>query len=264
MKDGIIMLSLRNLDQASMILTRLELQISKKFNNFITDSEKRDDATKVVNQTAMLEKIATFFKDKHILLILDNAETPSKKDPKNFAEIIQTLLDECPMVSFLFTSRYNIGSFGCNSEQSIELKELDMSHAVELLKKKSSRPIEQSEIDDLLRVKPNKMLGFNPMGEQKGGLQNHHMFQILRGHPHAISLAGPLLKHKTLKELYDILNSDKIMNWLRSQDMKDSEMSSMTSLKVSMDISINQLHETNPLAIKLFWLIGLMPGGCNP
>jgi hypothetical protein len=67
-----------------------------------------------------------------------------------------------------------------------------------------------------------------------------------------------------LKELYDILNSDKIMNWLRSQDMKDSEMSSMTSLKVSMDVSINQLHETDPLAIKLFWLIGLMPGGCNP
>ena len=103
-------------------------------------------------------------------MILDNAETPSKKDPKNFAEIIQTLLDECPMVSFLFTSRYNIGSFGCNSEQSIELKELEMSHAVELLKMKSPRQIEQKEIDDLLKVKPNKMLGFNPMGEHKCGL----------------------------------------------------------------------------------------------
>jgi hypothetical protein len=41
-----------------------------------------------VNQTAILEKITTFFKDKNILMILDNAETPSKKDPKNFAEII--------------------------------------------------------------------------------------------------------------------------------------------------------------------------------
>ena len=71
-----------------MILTRLELQISKKVHNFITDSEKRDDGAKVVNQTAILEKIATFFKDKNILMILDNAETPSKKDPKNFAEII--------------------------------------------------------------------------------------------------------------------------------------------------------------------------------
>jgi hypothetical protein len=71
-----------------MILTRLELLISKKVLNFISDSEKRDDTAKVVNQTAILEKIATFFKDKNILMILDNAETPSKKDPKNFAEII--------------------------------------------------------------------------------------------------------------------------------------------------------------------------------
>jgi len=43
-----------------------------------------------------LEKIASFFKDKNILFILDNAETPSKKDPKNFTEMIQVLLEECP------------------------------------------------------------------------------------------------------------------------------------------------------------------------
>ncbi len=35
-KDGIIMLSLRNLDQASMILTRLELIINKKVKDFLT------------------------------------------------------------------------------------------------------------------------------------------------------------------------------------------------------------------------------------
>lgn len=35
-KDGIIMLSLRNLDQASMILIRLELIINKKVKDFLT------------------------------------------------------------------------------------------------------------------------------------------------------------------------------------------------------------------------------------
>ncbi len=55
---------------------------------------------------------------------MDNAETPSKKDPKSFAEIIQTLLDNCPNIKFLFTSRYNIGSFENNAEQVVELKEL--------------------------------------------------------------------------------------------------------------------------------------------
>jgi hypothetical protein len=49
-------------------------------------------------------------------MILDNAETPSKKDPKNFAEIIQYFLDHCPDLKFLFTSRYNVGSFENNIE----------------------------------------------------------------------------------------------------------------------------------------------------
>ena len=40
-----------------------------------------------------------------------------------------------------------------------------MTHAVELLKRKSPRQIDQNEINDLLRVKPNKMLGINPMRE---------------------------------------------------------------------------------------------------
>jgi ABC-type branched-subunit amino acid transport system ATPase component len=38
-KDGIIMLSLRNLDQASMILTRLELIINKKVKDFLSSAE---------------------------------------------------------------------------------------------------------------------------------------------------------------------------------------------------------------------------------
>jgi adenylate kinase len=88
MRDGIIMLSLRNLDKADMILTRLELLINKRVKDFINDSDRKDDPTKVVDQQAILEKISGFFKDKNILFILDNAETPSKKDPKNFTEII--------------------------------------------------------------------------------------------------------------------------------------------------------------------------------
>lgn len=86
------------------------------------------------------------------------------------------------------------------------------------------------------------------------------MFEILKGHPHAISLAAPLLQDKRLKELYGLLNSDEIMNWLENQGIKDD---SMGSLKVSMDISIKQLSDTEPQAIRLFYLIGLLPGGCT-
>jgi TPP-dependent 2-oxoacid decarboxylase len=77
-----------------MILTRLELTISKKVKDFLTPQSEASNPTdpnsdsKPIDQRALLDKIANFFKDKTMLLVLDNAETPSKKDPKNFAEII--------------------------------------------------------------------------------------------------------------------------------------------------------------------------------
>jgi hypothetical protein len=61
------------------------------------------------------------------------------------------------------------------------------------------------------------------------------MFEILKGHPHAISLAAPLLQDKKLKELYYLLNSEEINEWLENQGIKDGAVG---SLKVSMDISI--------------------------
>ena len=55
-----------------------------------------------------------------------------------------------------------------------------------------------------------------------------------------------IFKSKKLKELYGLLNSDEIMNWLENQGIKDDPMG---SLKVSMDISIKQLSESEPQAI---------------
>jgi hypothetical protein len=72
-------------------------------------------------------------------------------------------LDNCPDLKFLFTSRYNVGSFENNIEQAIELKELQMNYAVDLLKRKAPRPIEQDEIEELLKIKPAKVLHSNPM-----------------------------------------------------------------------------------------------------
>lgn len=70
-----------------------------------------------------------------------------------------------------------------------------MKFAVELLKKKASRKIEDQEIEELLRIRPDKVLHSNPLRqkEEQTGLESHHMFEILKGHPHAISLAAPLL-----------------------------------------------------------------------
>jgi hypothetical protein len=174
---------------------------------------------------------------------------------------VQQVLDECPRVKFLFTSRYNIGSFVNNAEKVIELKELPIKYAVQLLFQKAPREINDKEIEELLRIQPEKRLHSNPMGSRGRGLESHHMFEILKGHPHAISLAAPSLQYKRLSELYALLNSDSIMDWLEHEGIKDDPMG---SLKVSMDLSISQLSAADPEAIDLFWLIGLLPGGCTP
>ena len=64
------------------------------------------------------------------------------------------------------------------------------------------------------------------------------MFLLLGGHPHAISLAAPLLQDKTLKELYALLNSNEIMDWLRIEGIEGTPLA---SLKVSLDTSIQYL-----------------------
>ena len=95
----------------------------------------------------------------------------------------------------MFTSRYNIGTFEGHAEKVVELKELMTKFAVELLRRKAPRPINDKEISELLKIKPDKVLHSNPMKKYQNinELEHHHMFEILKGHPHAISLAAPLL-----------------------------------------------------------------------
>ena len=95
----------------------------------------------------------------------------------------------------LLTSRYPIGHLGDISEKIFVLKELSPNYAVELLFKKAMRPIPDSEINDLLKEpEPAKFLHSNPFRQKPvKKLDEHHMFSLLAGHPHAISLAAPLL-----------------------------------------------------------------------
>lgn len=90
-------------------------------------------------------------------------------------------------------------------------------------------------------------------------MAKHHLFQILAGNPHAIILAAPLLLHKTLKELYQLLNSDRLIEVLKVDGVKDS---TVASLCLSLEASIAVLQEKNDeRTIGLFFMIGLLPGG---
>jgi|LauGreDrversion4_2_1035121.scaffolds.fasta_scaffold99475_2 hypothetical protein len=45
----------------------------------------------------------------------------------------------------------------------MELKELNIKYAVDLLKQKAPRPITDEEIKELLNIKPDKVLHSNPL-----------------------------------------------------------------------------------------------------
>lgn len=61
-----------------MIITRLEIVINKK----LKETQNTND------EKIIMDKIVDFLSDKEVLLIMDNAETPSKMDTKNFLDFI--------------------------------------------------------------------------------------------------------------------------------------------------------------------------------
>jgi hypothetical protein len=88
-------------------------------------------------------------------------------------------------------------------------------------------------------------------------LLNHPFTALLGGHPHAISLAAPLLEYKSLKELFYAFCDSNVMDALEVSTSKNAT----TSLRVSLELSINNIKKTVPEALKLFGFIGLLPGG---
>ena len=99
------------------------------------------------------------------------------------------------------------------------------------------RPIREEEIQELLKsAQPSRFNNANPMRQKKEivSLDDHHICQLLSGHPHAISLAAPLLQDKSLKKLYDLLNSPEIIEWLKIEGIE----APIASLKVSLDTSV--------------------------
>jgi hypothetical protein len=71
-------------------------------------------------------------------------------------------------------------------------------------------------------------------------------------------LAAPLLIKKSLKELYILLSSDKLISSLAVDGVKDQ---AIASLCLSLEISVTILEKDDHDALAFFYLIGLLPGG---
>ena len=192
--------------------------------------------------------------------MLDNCEDPLEDDCDSFVHKLDMLLDECSSITIMLTSRKYINKLEHNIETPYHMYSLTPQASLKLLLEKAPREINNKEIEDLLKYEipsnhPILQL-FPSINSSEITMTNHPFILMLGGHPQAISLAAPMLEHQTLTELFQQLIDSNIMDALSFKGKQ-----SYTSLRISLEISINNIQKQNPQALDLFKLIGLLPGG---
>jgi hypothetical protein len=108
----------------------------------------------------MLSMIFSFFKknpDEKLLVVFDNAEELIYYDNKPFRELITLLLEKCPGLKFLLTSRIWLGVLQDIQEKIIELKELTPNDSVDLLMSRVTEPISEEQKWELIRFKSESL-----------------------------------------------------------------------------------------------------------
>ncbi|KDO33555.1 hypothetical protein SPRG_19189 [Saprolegnia parasitica CBS 223.65] len=167
----------------------------------------------------------------HVLLILDNMEDPYQANGVAVQSFLRQLLDACPQLRLLLTSRV---AMQLPDEKIMSLSRLSSVHAVRLFLKKAPRRLQ--EATDF----------YAAPGVLEDQLRDHPLLAFLDGHPQAISLCASLLLDKTLPEL--------------TQAMVSPDASaSLPPLMASLTVSVASLPSDD--VRNFFALQGLFPGG---
>lgn len=270
-EDGIIYVGLRGCESAQMFLTRLSLSLQasaterednivnlEKYNTFGTnqDGEARNKENEEMIKALMIK----ILRNREVLIVLDNCEDPLEDDGDKFVQQIDNLLHECPRVRILLTSRKYINKLEHNQETPYHLYSLTPQASLKLLLEKAPREIKNREIEELLTYKIPENHPIHQhlptQGDSEVSLMNHPFTLLLGGHPQAISLAAPMLENQSLIELFQELLKSNILDSLGYGGKQ-----SYASLRLSLEISIKNMKNTNLQALDLFMFIGLLPGG---
>jgi len=190
--------------------------------------------------------------NRRLLLVLDNCEDPLHYASGDFRKFISQLLQQARGAKLLLTSRHALGGGISGAAEKVHhLRQLDRGSAARLFVKLAPRDLKPSEVgtDD-----PGKVLRM---------LMDHTILDFLSGHPHAISLAVPLLQDKTLSQLYEMLKSQPLET-LVIPDVPEEELDAARSFAVSLAVSIGYMRERNQEAVRLFAVMGLLPSGALP
>lgn len=96
-------------------------------------------------------KLINTLKDKRSLIILDNIEDPLHSDEYLFKIILKKLLDNCPHVKILVTSKTKLDKIGTTEEKIVYIPKLSEQNSVKLF-------FQKAEID--LSVEKEKLEKF--------------------------------------------------------------------------------------------------------
>jgi hypothetical protein len=126
---------------------------------------------------------------------------------------------------------------------------------------KTVRPLHRLMPDDAQRLFLNYAIAVRQLPD--ADIQSEHLatiLRLLRGHPQATSLAAPQLETKTITQLRADLEKQPI-DTLLVASVPEDERDATTSLVLSLGVSVNYLREREPNAVRLFAMMGLLPGG---
>ena len=272
--DGIIYVELRGWETAHMFLTRLSILIRanwsveeyKKYGLEKLDSDNSEqEGIKANTEEDMKYRgfIINMLNEKEVLFALDNTEDPLEFDHSRFVTELNEIIDNWRNVKILATTRKTINKLAHNAERQYTLQPLAKEASLKLLISKAPRTIKNQELHELLKWEIPKgwkiAQSLNLKSKASGGmtLLDHPFTALLGGHPQAISLAAPLLEYKSLKELFYAFCDSNVMDVLEVSGSKNAS----TSLRVSLELSINNMKNAMPEALNLFGFIGLLPGG---
>ena len=275
-----IYVRLRGWESSQMFMSRLSLWIRSCCSHLNPDQLVFEDEDEVEN-IEILKKHKSItnrkdnyngsalnvLKNKEVLLILDNSEDPLENDHELFIADLENIIEYWSKLKVLLTSRRPLSKLVYNQEKIFHLYPLPKESALKLLITKSPRNISNNEISELLNweipvgSKIHQGLRRQQNTAQKDvRLLNHPFTELLGGHPQAISLAAPLLKDNSLKELFLAFWESNVLDVI---DDTSYGQNTNTSLRMSLELSIAHVRKKNEEALNLFGLIGMLPAGTN-
>ena len=284
-QEGIIYISLYSCESIEAVVSFLDSSLGYLSKNINTNKESKGN---------LITQVCDHLKDKcgEVLLVFDDADQVLNNDRGSFRDLVEIILLTCPKIKILITSRTSVGG-GLQgfTEKVYDLAHLDKMNAKELFLLRAPRPIQDSEIIELMEYRPttseleymqslqsshddnthsqtkNNQGGFwNKPSNKKiteQPLEDHLIMGILGGHPQSINLAAALLVDRSLKGLFKLLTSKPLLEVLNVPDLSPEERTSFNSLQVSLDVSIEHLAKRSKEAVRFFGFMGLLPAGIS-